>query len=172
VEDEPLFMIMVLVHDDGPGGVSVWKATAVAGQGYALTRAQAEAIVAMGGPGGRFLCPYDADTAYLGPAGGTAPPLTMPPGHTVWDYGEPPRVDMVQVLGAAYAGAGSPPPPPEVDNASVEVAAVLEIAADWFGPGDAHRVESAFDLLVMDLGGNRHGTPAFYGVPLPVLGLE
>jgi hypothetical protein len=47
------------------------------------------------------------------------------------------------------------------DNASVEVATVLEIAGDWFGPASAHRVESAFDLLVMDLGGDRHGTPPF-----------
>jgi len=172
VGEEPLFMIMMLVHDDGPGGVSVWKATPVDGYGYALTRSQAEAVVALEGPGARFLCPYDDDTAYLGPDGGTAPPLTIPPGHTIWDYGEPPRVDMVEVLRAAYAAAGSTPPPPDVDNGSVEVAAALEIAADWFGPGDAHRVESAFDLLVMELGGNRHGTPAFYGVPLQALGLE
>lgn len=90
---------------------------------------------------------------------------------TIWDYGEPPRVDMVEVLRAAYAAAGSTPPPPDVDNASVEVAVALRIAVDRFGLGDAHRVESAFDLLVMDLGGNRHGTPAFYGVPLQALGI-
>jgi hypothetical protein len=96
----------------------------------------------------------------------------MPPSHTLWDYGEPLHVDMVEVLRAAYAAGGSTPPPPDVDNASVEVATVLEIAADWFGAGDAHRVETAFDLLVMDLHGNRHGTPPFYGVPLEALGLQ
>lgn len=171
MDGEPLFLIMMLVHDDGPQGVSVWKAADVEGRGYALPREEAEAIVASDGPGSRFLYAYDDDTAYLGPAGGAAPPLTIPPGHTIWDYGEPPRVDLVEVLRAAYAAAGRPPPPPDVDNVSVEVATVLEIAADWFGSAEAHRVESAFDLLVMDLDGNRHGTPPFYGVALEQLGL-
>jgi hypothetical protein len=172
VDGEPLFMIMMLVHDDGPGGVSIWKAVLVEDHGYALTREQAEAIVASEGPGARFLYEYRDETAYLGPRGGSAPPLTMPPSSTIWDYGEPLRVDMVEVLRAAWTAAGSTPPPPDVDNASVEVATVLEIAADWFGPGDAHDVEAAFDLLVMDLDGNRHGTPPFYGVPLDALGLD
>jgi hypothetical protein len=170
VDDEQLFLLMMLVHDDGPGGVSIWKAVLVEGHGYALTREQAEAIVASEGAGSRFLYAYGDDTAHLGPRGGSAPPLTMPPSSTIWDYGEPLQVDMVEVLRAAWAG--STPPPPDVDNASVEVATVLEIAADWFGAGDAHQVETAFDLLVMDLDGNRHGTPPFYGVPLDALGLE
>lgn len=171
VDDEPLFLLMMLVHDDGPHGVSIWKAVLVEGHGYPLTREQAEAIVASEGPGSRFLYPYRDDTAYLGPRGGSAPPLTLPPSSTIWDYGEPPRVDMVEVLRAARVAAGSTPPPPDVVNASIEVAVVLEIAADWFGPGEAHRVETAFDELVMDLDGNRHGTPPFYGVPLDALGL-
>ena len=79
---------------------------------------------------------------------------------------------MVEVLRAAYAAAGHTPPPPDVHNASVEVAGVLAIAADWFGAADEHRVETAFDLLVMDLGGNRHGARPFYGVPLEALGLD
>lgn len=168
---EQLFMVMVLVHDDGPGGVSVWTAALVEGHGRALTREQAEAIVAAEGAGSRFLYAYGDDTRHLGPARGTAPPLTMAPADTIWDYGEPAHVDMIEVLRATYAAAGSTPPPPDVANASVEVAATLEIAAEWFGAGDAHRVESAFDLLVMELGGNRHGTPPFYGVPLDALGL-
>lgn len=171
VEDEPLFMIMMLVHDDGPHGVSVWKAALVAGHGRALTREQAEAIVEGEGPGSRFLYEYSRETEHLAPASGTAPPLTIPPGQTIWDYGEPPHVDMVEVLRAAYAATGATPPPSDVANASVEVATVLEISADWFGPADAHQVEAAFDLLVMDLGGDRHGTPPFYGVPLEALGL-
>lgn len=171
MEDEPLFMIMMLVHDDGPHGVSVWKAALVAGHGRALTREQAEAIVEGEGPGSRFLYEYSRETEHLAPASGTAPPLTIPPGQTIWDYGEPPHVDMVEVLRAAYAATGATPPPPDVANASVEVATVLEISADWFGPADAHQVEAAFDLLVMDLGGDRHGTPPFYGVPLEALGL-
>jgi hypothetical protein len=171
VDGEPLFMIMMLVHDDGPAGVSVWKAVLVEEHGYALTREQAEAVVASEGPGSRFLYEYRDDTAYLGPSGGSAPPLTLAPSDTIWDYGEPARVDMVEVLRAAWAGAGSTPPPPDVDNASVEVASVLEIAATWFGAGAAHTVEAAFDLLVMDLDGNRHGTPPYYGVPLEALGL-
>ena len=170
--DDPLFLIMMLVHDDGPQGVSIWKAVLVEGHGYAMTREQAEGIVASEGPGARFLYPYTDATAYLGPRGGSAPPLTMPPSSTMWDYGEPLHVDMIEVLRAAWVAAGSTPPPPDVDNASVEVAMVLEIAADWFGPGDAHRVETAFDLLVMDLDGNRHGTPPFYGVPMEALGLR
>jgi hypothetical protein len=170
VEDEPLFMIMMLVHDDGPHGVSVWKAALVAGHGRALTREQAETIVEREGPGSRFLYAYSRETQHLAPADGTAPPLTIPPSQTIWDYGEPPHVDMVEVLRAAYAATGSTPPPPDVDNASVAVSTVLEIAADRFGPADAHRVETAFDLLVMDLGGDRHGTPPFYGVPLEALG--
>lgn len=171
-DDEPLFMIMMLVHDDGPHGVSVWQSVLVEGHGRVMTREQAEAIIESEGPGSRFLYAYADDTAYLGPAAGSAPPLTMPPSHTIWDYGEPARVDMVAVLRAAYAAAGSTPPPPDVENASVEVSAALDIAAEWFGAGDAHRVETAFDLLVMEVGGNRHGTPPFYGVPLAVLGLE
>ena len=172
MDDEQLFLLMMLVHDDGPQGVSIWKAVLVEGHGYALTREQAEAIVASEGTGSRFLYAYRDDTAYLGPRGGSAPPLTMPPSSTIWDYGEPLHVDMIEVLRAAYAAGGSTPPPPDVDNASVDVSAVLEIAADWFGAADAHRVESAFDLLVMDLGGNRHGSPACYGVPLDALGLD
>lgn len=171
-DDQALFLIMILVHDDGPQGVSVWRAALVEGHGRALTREQAEAIVAAEGPGARFLYPYDKGSAHLGPANGVAPPLTMAPSDTLWDYGEPPQVDMIAVLRAVYAASGSTPPPPDVDNASVEVASVLEVAADWFGPADAHRVEAAFDLLVMGLGGNRHGTPPFYGVPLEALGLE
>jgi hypothetical protein len=170
-DDEPLFMIMMLVHDDGPGGVSVWHAALVEGHGRVLNREQAEAIIAAEGPGSRFLYPWDDETRHLGPPDGAAPPLTMPPGHTMWDYGEPPRVDMIEVLRATYSAAGSTPPPPDVENASVEVATTLEIASDWFGAADSHRVETAFDLLVMDLGGNRHGTPPFYGVPLQALGL-
>ena len=172
MDDEPLFMIMMLVHDDGPQGVSVWKAALVEGHGRAVTRRQAEAIVEQEGPGPRFLYPYTPQTAHLAPDGGASPPLTMPPSDTLWDYGEPPHVDMVAVLRAAYSAAGETPPPPEVDNASIEVVTVLEIAAEWFGPADAHRVESAFDTLVMDLGGNRHGTPPFYGVPLEALGVS
>jgi hypothetical protein len=171
-DDEPLFLLMMLLHDDGPGGVSVWKAALVEGHGRALTREQAEAIVAAEGPGARFLYPYTEATQHLGPADGNAPPLTMPPSHTIWDYGEALHVDMVEVLRATYAGGGSTPPPPDVHNASVDVAAALQVAAEWFGPGDAHRVEAAFDELVMDLGGNRHGAPACYGVPLDALGLE
>lgn len=171
MDDEPLFLLMMLVHDDGPHGVSIWKAVLVEEHGYALTREQAEAIVAREGPGSRFLYAYRDDTAYLGPRGGSAPPLTMAPSSTIWDYGEPLRVDMVETLRAAWVTAGSTPPPPDLDNASIEVAVVLEIAADWFGAGDAHRVEAAFDLLVMDLDGNRHGTPPFYGVPLEAIGL-
>ena len=171
MDGEPLFMIMMLVHDDGPQGVSVWKAALVEGLGGALTREQAEAVIEHEGPGARFLYAYTPQTEHLAPADRSYPPLTMPPGHTLWDYGEPPHVDMVEVLRAAYAATGSTPPPPDVDNASVQVTTVLEIAADWFGAGDAHQVETAFDLLVMDLGGDRHGTPAFYGVPLDALGL-
>ena len=172
-DDEPLFMVMVLVHDDGAEGVSIWKAAYVVDLGFALTREQAEAVVADEGAGARFLYPYDDDTAYLGPSGGgSAPPLTMPPGHTLWDYGEPARVDLVEVLRSAYATTGSTPPPPDIGNASIEVAVVLEIASAWFGAGDPHRVEAAFDLLAMELGGNRHGDPPFYGVPLEALGLD
>ena len=172
MDDEPLFLLMVLVHDDGPQGVSIWKAAFVEDLGYALTREQAEAIVADEGAGARFLYAYAEDTAYLGPTGGSAPPLTMPPGHTLWDYGEPARVDLVEVLRSAYAATGSTPPPPDIGNASIEVAIVLDTAAAWFGAGDPHRVEATFDLLAMDLGGNRHGSPPFYGVPLAALDLD
>lgn len=172
MDDEPLYMLMMLVHDDGPQGVSIWKAALVEGLGSALTREQAEEIVSREGPGARFLYEFTNETQYLAGADRGAPPLTIPPSHTLWDYGEPPRVDMIEVLRAAYAAAGNTPPPPDVDNASVEVATVLEIAGDWFGRADAHRLESAFDELVMDLGGNRHGTRPYYGVPLEALGIE
>lgn len=171
-DGEPLFMLMTLVHDDGPHGVSIWKAALVGGHGYALTREQAEALVAGAGPGSRFLCEVRDDTSYLGPRGGSAPPLAMPPRATIWDYGEPLRTDMVEVLRAAWMASGAAPTLPDVDNASIEVATVLEIAAEWFGAGDAHRVEATFDALVMDLDGNRHGAPPFYGVSLAALGLE
>jgi len=170
VDDEPLFLLMMLVHDEGPHGVSIWKAVLVEGHGYALTREQAEAVVAREGPGARFLYAYGDDTAYLGPRGGSAPPLTMPPSSTIWDYGEPARVDMIEVLRAAWAAGADGPPDP--DAVSIDVAAVIEIAAQWFGPGDAHRVEAAFDVLVMGLDGNRHGAPPCYGVPTDALGLR
>ncbi len=165
-------MLMMLIHDDGPLGGSIWKAALVEGVGSALTREQAEEIVSREGPGARFLYEYTDETRYLAGADRGAPPLTIPPSHTLREYGEPLRVDMIEVLRAAYAAAGSTPPPPDVHNASIEVETVLEVAADWFGPADAHRVESAFDLLVMDLGGNRHGARPFYGVPLDALGID
>ena len=171
-DDEPLYLLMMLVHDDGPDGVSIWKAALVEGLGSALTREQAEEIVAREGPGSRFLYEFTDETRYLAGAARGAPPLTIPPNHSIWDYGEPPRVDMVEVLRAAYAATGNTPPPPDVHNASVEVESVLEIATNWFGATDPHRVETAFDLLVMDLGGNRHGVHPFYGVPLEALGLD
>ena len=55
MDDEPLFLLMMLVHDDGPQGVSIWKAVLVEDHGYVLTREQAEAVVASEGPGSRFL---------------------------------------------------------------------------------------------------------------------
>ncbi len=164
-------MIMMLVHDDGPQGVSVWRAMHVEHHGRALTREQAEAVVEHEGAGERFLYEHTPETAHLAPPDAGAPPLTMPPGHTLWDYGEPAHVDMIAALRAAYVADGSTPPPPDVGNASVDVTTVLEVAADWFGTGNAHRVESAFDLLVMELGGDRHGTPPFYGVPIEMLRL-
>ena len=36
MDDEPLFLLMMLVHDEGPHGVSIWKAVLVEGHGYAL----------------------------------------------------------------------------------------------------------------------------------------
>ena len=50
MDDEPLYMLMMLVHDDGPQGVSIWKAALVEGLGSALTREQAEEIVSREGP--------------------------------------------------------------------------------------------------------------------------
>ena len=172
MDDEPLFLLMMLVHDDGPQGVSIWKAVLVEGHGYALTREQAEAIVASEGPGARFLYAYRDDTAYLGPRGGSAPPLTMPPSSTIWDYGEPLRVDMVEVLRARLGRRGQHAAPARrrqrLDRGRGR-------ARDRGGLVRRRRcasVETAFDLLVMDLDGNRHGTPPFYGVPLEALGLE
>ena len=173
VDGEPLFMIMMLVHDDGPAGVSVWKAVLVEGHGYALTREQAEAIVAREGPGLALPARVPRRHAPIsGRADGTAPPLTMPPSSTIWDYGEPLRVDMIEVLRAAWTGGRQHPSPA---GSRQRVGRGRDRARDrgrLVRRGRRHRVETAFDLLVMDLDGNRHGTPPFYGVPLEALGLR
>lgn len=47
---------------------------------------------------------------------------------------------------------------PDADKLPVSVAAAVEQATARFGPTDRHRVETAFDTLVMGLGGKRMAT--------------
>lgn len=166
-------MLMVLVHDDSPAGATLWSALKVDGHGRSFTREQVEAVAAQTEHESRFLFPYTEQSADFGRD--EAPrTLAMPPGDTIWHYGEPARVDMLAVLRAA-AGAplpGGSVPSPDPSKMALPVATVVAIAMERFGRVDAHNVEVAFDTLVIDLGGTRHDEPPYYGVPLSALGVK
>jgi hypothetical protein len=64
------------------------------------------------------------------------------------------------------------PEAPYADKFPVRVGAVVEAATERCGAADAHDVEAAFDRLVMDVGGVRHGEPSYYHLPFEVVGLR
>jgi len=67
---------------------------------------------------------------------------------------------MLAVLREVSDGAESPTP----DTVLLPVATVVDAALKTFEPTDAHEVETAFEGLVMELGGRREGDPAAYHV--------
>jgi hypothetical protein len=169
---EPLFMYMLLTRGDYPSGPSDWTAVKVEQVGRTFTRAQAEHVAhQVHHHPARFLFPYTDQTAQF--ADGDAPPtLAMMPGETIWHYGEPFRVDLVAILRKV---AGDPLPggaveAPDRDKFPLSVDAVVVEAVRRFGPCDSHDVQARFDQLVSDLGGFRHGAPAFYHVPFEIIG--
>jgi hypothetical protein len=170
--DEPRFMLMVRAIDDGPHAPSLWGAVKVAGVGRVMTRVQAEAAAAHVNSAARFIFAYGADSARFGQAS-SAPALAIMAGETIWNYGEPARVDMLAALRVA-AGRPTPGgsvPMPDPDLFALHVETVLEVAMERFGDADAHMLEAYIDRLVMDLGGVRYKDPPCYAVPGAVLGL-
>ena len=155
-------MLMVLAHDDAPRGGRFWAALPVQGIGRALTREQAEALAAQTPSSPRFLFAYTGQSKEFGPPEGPAPTLAMLPGETIWHYGEPTRVDMLEVLRAVADGAESPDP----ESVLLPVDAVVARAVARFGETEAHTVETHFDSLVLDLGGRRVADPPAYLVPI------
>lgn len=161
---------MVLAASN-PTGERFWMAVNVEGRGRALTRQEAEAVAAQTTHEARFLMPVTEESQQFVRDAGPPTFATMS-GQTIWDYGEPTRVDMLSVLrDSAFSKKADGGESPDADKLPVSVAAVVEQATARFGPTDAHEVETAFDALVMDLGGKRHGYPPFYDVPLAALGI-
>lgn len=167
---EPRYMLMVLAASN-PTGERFWVAASVEGR-RALTREEAENLAAFTTRHeARFVMPVTEDSAQFACAG-AMPPLATMSGQTIWDYGEPTRVDLLSVLrDSAFSEDADGAESPDADKLPVSVGEVVEQATARFGYTERHRVETAFDMLVMDLGGMRHGDPAFYHVPLPALGV-
>jgi hypothetical protein len=151
---EPLFLLMFRV-DGPPDAPTAWAAAKVEGIGCRLTREQAEALAAQTSHERRFLVPVNAETERFAGIDGPRYPMVIPPGQTIWVWGEPLRVDMLAVLLDVADGAESPTP----DTVLLPVAAVVDAALNAFEPTDAHEVETALDRLVMELGGRRASRP-------------
>jgi hypothetical protein len=167
---EPRYMLMLLA-DSTPTGERFWAAAKVQDRGRALTRAEAEALAAQITREPRFLMQVTEESERFTRDQG-APTLATMNGETIWDYGEPTRVDMLSVLrDSAFSENADGAEWPDADKLPVSVAAVVEEAFGRFGSAEAHRVETVFDALIMDLGGKRHGDPPFYDVPLAALGV-
>lgn len=164
-------MLMVLV-DSNPTGEQFWAAAKVQGRGRALAREDAEALASQTTHEARFLMRVTKESEQLARDVG-APTLAMMPGETIWDYGEPTRVDMLAALrNSAFSEDADGTEWPDSDKLPVSVAAVIAQATTRFGPADTHEVEAAFDAFVMDLGGKRHGDPPFYDVSLAAMGIQ
>ena len=164
---------MLMVRTQAPSsGVTVWAALLVPGEGRAFTRERVEEIASYEPPTPRFLFPYNEQTADFGPDEGDAPTLGLSPGETIWNHGEPTRIDSLGMLRAAAAAPtrGGSVEAPFADKFPVRVGAVSEVAMEWFDAGDSHALEAHFDRLVMDIGGVRHGDPPWYHLPLTLLG--
>lgn len=144
-----------------------WTAAEWPPIGRAFTREQAEAVAVQGADRARFLLPLRGDTKRFE----RGEQLVMAPGETLWDYGEPLRMDLRAVLRAAAAAPSPEPlPAPSAGRLPVRIATVREIAASWLGVAPAHVLEVAFDELIFDLGGRRlDAEPAIYLVPFPAL---
>jgi hypothetical protein len=156
---ENRYMLMILANDDGPHGPTFWAAASLDGK-RALTKDQIEALAARLTHGQHFVFPYTEQTEAFGASGPTVQTLAIPPGETIWQYGEPTRTDSLAVLTTVLDGAASPDP-----NAVVlPVADVVREAMHRFGEADAHDVETHFDQLVLDLDGARTGEPPAYVV--------
>jgi hypothetical protein len=86
----------------------------------------------------------------------------MPPGETLWQHGEPTRVDSVALLRVLADGAASPEP----GSVVLPVAAVVGAAIERFGQADIHDIETHFDVVVLALDGARTGEPPGYLIQL------
>ena len=159
---------MVLAASN-PTGERFWVAAKVEGR-RALTREEAENLAAFTPHHeARFIMPVTEDSEQFAREEAT-PLLATISGQTIWDYGEPTQVDLL-LRDSAFSEDADGAESPDADKLPVSVGEVVEQATARFGYTERHRVETAFDALVMDLGGLRHGDPPFYHVPLPALGV-
>jgi hypothetical protein len=160
-------MLMIRVRGEPPN-VQFWAAAKLEGQGRKLTRAQAEEIAARSEHGARFLFRATEQNERFA-ADESPPTLAMLEGETIWNYGEPTYVDMMKVLRTVMDGAESPAP----DAVLLPVDQVVAAARARFGEADPHTIETAFDRLVIQLGGRGEGEPPAYRLSIPrVLGIE
>ncbi len=163
---EPLYMLMVRMDELPSWYVSAWEAVVVPGRGRVLTREEAEDLAAREDHGPRFLLPFTPGTRVHGaPEGQPARWLEILSEETIWDYGEPLRVDMTRLLRRLTDRAPASSP-----TVTVAVADVVSAAADAFGRGEPHDVEAHFDRLVLHLGGRRQGEPPAYRLARSALG--
>lgn len=146
----------------GPAGAAeprVYAAIAVRDVGWALTRRQAEAAAdALKKQPDRFLLPVDEGS----PQGATRPTLSIPPGYSIWDYGEPARVDLVDILRRLADAATST----DRETATLALGSVVDAAIWRFGDADPRAIEARFDPLVATLGGERRDDPPAYVIPI------
>ena len=155
------YLLMVLIAD------ARWVAAEWPPVGRVFTREEAEGFAAQSEDAPRFLLAYGSHVEDLA----RGEELVMRPGETLWDYGEPLRRDLRAVLRAA-AASPSPDvlPAPSAGKVPVRIATVRRLAAEWFGPADPHALETAFDELIFDLGGQRHDAEtSSYLVPFAAL---
>ena len=143
----------------GSGEARVYAAISVRDVGWALTRRQAEAAAdALKKQRDRFLMRIDGETA----AAADRPTLAIPPGHSIWDYGEPARVDLVDILRRLADAATSA----DRETATLPLGGVVDAAIWRFGEADPRVIEARFDPLVASLGGERRDDPPAYVVPI------
>jgi hypothetical protein len=140
------FMCMVCIRED-PSGMSGWTAIAVEGHGRVLTRVQAEAVAAQLTHPRRFLFAFTEQSEQFADDSGQV--LAFLPGETIWHYGEPFRVDIVDMFRGLMDGAESP----ERFTVAVPVADAVAAAQSRFRDADAHLIETMLDECVMELGG-------------------
>lgn len=170
---ERRYLLMVEAREGG--GVSSWRSVLVPGVGRIVSRDEAEVYAPELDPSRRRFLFYDRgdQTARFSRDDSSALLAIIAP-ETIWNVGEPLRLDLLQVLRDVIArpgqeGQGYEQPDP--DLFPIPVGPAVARARSWFGDGEPDRVEHVLDDCVMGVGGRRHEDPPCYHVPVSALGL-